>query len=70
MSRDSLDQPLDEEQVVKEELPLIEEPSALVEKQETPKPPKIRKQAGDKGIERIIIIYNDRTFRELYPEKD
>ena len=65
-----IDQSVDEELAVKEDLPVREEPSALYEKPESPKPPKTRKPVGEKGIERIIIVYNDRTFRELYPEKD
>jgi hypothetical protein len=52
------------------DLPVKEEPPVAYERQEIPKPPKTRKVPGEKGIERIIIVYNDRSFRELFPEKD
>jgi transcriptional regulator with XRE-family HTH domain len=38
-------------------------------KEEPLKQLKLKKPA-DKTAERIIIVYNDRTFRELYPDKD
>lgn len=53
-----------------EEIPAKEEPPATYDKQESPKPSRTKKAPGEKSAERIIIVYNDRTFRELLPEKD
>jgi len=53
-----------------EEIPAKEEPPATYDKQESPKPSRTKKALGEKSAERIIIVYNDRTFRELLPEKD
>lgn len=49
--------------------PVREEVKVPYEKTGPAKTPKPRKEAaGEKEIERIIIIYNDRSFREILPE--
>jgi transcriptional regulator with XRE-family HTH domain len=51
--------------------PAKEEPAPFYEKTEPPPVVKPKKTAPkEKGIEKIIIIYNDHTFSELLPEKD
>jgi transcriptional regulator with XRE-family HTH domain len=52
-----------------EEPPVKEEPAVSYDKPETRPQGKVKK-GGDKMVERIIIVYNDRTFRELLPDKD
>jgi transcriptional regulator with XRE-family HTH domain len=51
------------------EPPVKEEPPVSYDRPE-PRSQAKAKKSVDKTVERIIIIYNDRTFRELLPDKD
>lgn len=53
------------------EVPAKEEPDAIYEKPTRPQPVKAKRTAGKgKEAEKVIIVYNDNTFRELLPEQD
>lgn len=50
--------------------PVRDEPAPVYEKPARPSAAPTGKAQRDKKAERVIIVYNDQTFRELFPEKD
>ena len=57
------------QQIPEPSAPARDEPPVQDEKPEPKRPVRAKKETpGEKEIERIIIIYNDRTFKEILPE--